>query len=98
MGAHLFDTNSLIDSYNANKDNIEGFTTIINIIEYPKAFDFFYKLNVLYPSGKDYNMSLFLSKELYKIGNPILTTDILLSKFVEKRIFLLRMKGLKKYA
>jgi hypothetical protein len=79
MGANLFDTNSLIDLYKANENTIEGYTTIINLIEYPKAIDFFYKLNVLYPSGKDYETSLFLSKELYKIGKPIPATDILLA-------------------
>jgi len=43
MGANLFDTNSLIDLYKANENTIEGYTTIINLIEYPKAIDFFYK-------------------------------------------------------
>ena len=79
MGESLFDTNRLIDFQRSNQREIEGFTTIFNIIEFPKSLEFFKKLKVVYPSNQDYHSAIILSQALYKIGKPIPPFDILIA-------------------
>lgn len=79
MGENLFDTNWLMHLYNEGKKQEKGNTTIINIIEYPKALDYFTKIEIKFPSTKDYETSLKLSIELFKIGKPLPSSDILIA-------------------
>jgi len=79
MGKNLFDTNRLIDFYKAKQKDIKGFTTILNIIEYPKSIDYFPNIKIIYPSLKDYETAISLSKELYAIGKNIPAIDILIA-------------------
>lgn len=79
MGEILFDTNWLIELYKLNKENIEGYTTIFNLIEYPKAIEFFNNIQIIYPTAWDYETAIVLSIALYKIGKPIPTMDILIA-------------------
>ena len=79
MGESLFDTNWLMHLYNKGKKDEIGYTTIFNIIEYPKALDFFTKIEIRFPSTEDYETSSFLSKALFKIGSPIPSTDIIIA-------------------
>ena len=72
----LYDTNKLIESYKSNKD-IQGYTTIFNLIEFPKALEL--DLIVLYPSKSDYNLALKISTELLKIGKPVPAIDVIIS-------------------
>ncbi len=72
MEESLYDTNTLIDAYR-EKETIEGYTTILNIIEFPKAMEL--KLRVLFPSKSDYYLALIISTELLKIGKPIPAVD-----------------------
>ena len=51
-----------------------GYTTIFNIVEFPKILDF--KLTVLYPSKSDYNLAIKLSKDVLRIGKPLPAIDI----------------------
>jgi len=44
----LHDTSSLIENYKLNVREIKAFTTILNVIEFPKALEIS-KLEVLYP-------------------------------------------------
>jgi len=66
----------LIEAYRNNKD-IQGYTTIFNLIEFPKALEL--DLIVLYPSKSDYNLALKISTELLKIGKPIPSIDVIIS-------------------
>jgi len=72
----LYDTSKLIEAYRNNKD-IQGYTTIFNLIEFPKALEL--DLIVLYPSKSDYNLALKISTELLKIGKPIPSIDVIIS-------------------
>ena len=54
----LYDTSKLIDIYKKDK-KAQGYTTIFNLIEFPKALEL--DLNVLYPTKYDYNTALRLS-------------------------------------
>jgi len=51
MEKAIYDTSSLINAYKQRK-RLTGYTTIFNIVEFPKILDF--KLMVLYPSKSDY--------------------------------------------
>jgi len=66
----------LIDLYKKN-EKIQGYTTIFNLIEFPKALEL--NLTVLYPSKSDYNLALKISTELLKIGKPIPAVDVIIS-------------------
>ena len=79
MGENLFDTNRLIEFQKSSKKDIEGFTTIFNIIEFPKSLEYFKKLKIVYPSNQDYESAIILSQALYKIGKPIPPFDILIA-------------------
>ena len=76
MEKNLYDTSKLIDAYKKN-ERIRGYTTIFNLIEFPKALEL--DLVVLYPSKSDYNLALKISTELLKIGKPIPAVDVLIS-------------------
>ncbi len=72
MEESLFDTSTLIDVYR-EKEKIDGCTTILNIIEFPKAMEF--NLRILFPSKSDYHLALIISTELLKAGKPIPAVD-----------------------
>ncbi len=56
---------------------IHGYTTIFNLVEFPKALEL--DLKVLYPTKSDYNLALKISTEILKIGKPIPAIDIIIS-------------------
>ena len=58
MEESLYDTNTLIDLYR-EKETLEGCTTILNIIEFPKAMEL--DLRVLFPSKSDYHLALLIN-------------------------------------
>ncbi len=72
----LYDTSKLIDAYK-KRENVRGYTTIFNIIEFPKTLEL--DLTVLYPSKSDYNLAIKISTELLKIGKPIPAVDAIIS-------------------
>lgn len=76
MEKSLYDTNSLIDAYR-NKETLDGYTTILNLIEFPKAMDF--DLHIRFPSKSDYHLALIISTELLKIGKPIPAVDSIIA-------------------
>ncbi len=76
MGEALYDTSALIEAYRQGKVP-KGCTTILNLVEFPKAMDF--NLKVLYPSKSDYNLALEISLELLKIGKPLPAVDVIIA-------------------
>ncbi len=72
MEESIYDTNKLIDAYR-ERETLDGYTTILNLIEFPKAIEF--DLRVLFPSRSDYELALIVSTELIKIGKPIPAVD-----------------------
>ncbi|MCD6368317.1 MAG: hypothetical protein J7L38_00800 [Thermoproteales archaeon] len=71
----LYDTCSLIAKYRKGIRVLEGFTTILNVIEFPKALEV-KKLKIIYPSTEDYRLAILLSKDLLKMGKPVPAVDI----------------------
>jgi len=60
------------------KRDVAGYTTILNIIEFPKAL-LMKRLTILYPTIEDLNEAINMSKELMKIGKPISAVDIVMA-------------------
>lgn len=69
----------MIELYQTGLESIQGYTTIISIIEYPNAVDYFKNLTILYPSYEDYETAIILSKALYTIGKPIPAMDVIIA-------------------
>ena len=76
MEKKLYDTSKLIECYK-NGIPIRGYTTILNLIEFPKALEL--DLVVIYPSKPDYELALKLSTELLRIGKPIPAIDAVIA-------------------
>jgi len=80
----LYDTSALINLLKRGKREAGGFTTILNIIEFPKALDL-EELSILYPTAKDYDEALKLAVSLLKIGKPVPTIDIVIAAVCLRR-------------
>ncbi len=78
MEENLYDTNVLIELYRERKINISGYTTIFNIIEFPKVLEFS-ELKVIYPSKEDFRLALEISVKLLERGKTIPAIDILVA-------------------
>lgn len=85
----VYDTNQLINFLKSGKRSIAGFTTILNIIEFPKALDL-KGLAVIYPTLDDYDESLKLSAALLRKGCPLPAVDILIAAVCIRRNLTLR--------
>jgi len=72
----FYDISKLIDAYKKN-ENIKGYTTIYNIIEFPKALEF--DLTALYLSKQDYALASDVSTKLLKLGKVIPVIDVIIS-------------------
>ena len=80
----VYDTNQLIDFLKKGKVNVTGFTTIINVVEFPKALEF-EELTVIYPTLEDYDESVDISLALLRKGNPLPAADILIAAMCVRR-------------
>lgn len=74
----FYDTSALIDLLKSGKEAARGFTTILNIVEFPKALGL-KELDILYPTIEDYNEALKIAVSLLKIGKPVPAVDILIA-------------------
>ncbi|AEH25460.1 type II toxin-antitoxin system VapC family toxin [Pyrococcus yayanosii] len=79
----LYDTNVLIEAKKKGKLLLEGCTTVINLVEYPKGA--LLGLKVLYPSKKEYKLAFRISEELMKRGTPIPRVDIIVAAVAIRR-------------
>jgi len=84
----LYDTSALINLLKSGKQAARGFTTILNIVEFPKALDL-KELGILYPTVEDYDEALKIAVSLLKIGKPVLAIDIVIAAICLRRGLLL---------
>jgi len=84
----LYDTGALINLLKSGKRAARGFTTILNIVEFPKALDL-KELGILYPTVEDYDEALKIAISLLKIGKPVPAIDILIAAVCLRRGLLL---------
>jgi tRNA(fMet)-specific endonuclease VapC len=85
----VYDTNQLISFLKSGKESVNGFTTIFNIIEFPKALDL-KELGVIYPTLDDYDEGLKISAALLTEGKPLPAVDILVAAMCVRRNLTLR--------
>ena len=84
----LYDTSALINLLKSGKQAARGFTTILNIVEFPKALDI-KELSILYPTIEDYDEALKMAVSLLKIGKPVPFIDIVIAAICLRRGLLL---------
>jgi len=84
----LYDTSALINFLKGGKRAARGFTTILNIVEFPKALDL-EELDILYPTVEDYDEALKLAVSLLKIGKPVPAIDLVIAAVCMRRGLLL---------
>jgi hypothetical protein len=84
----LYDTSALISFLKGGKRVAKGFTTVLNIVEFPKALDL-KELGIIYPTVEDYDEALKMAVSLLKIGKPMPAIDILISAVCLRRGLLL---------
>jgi hypothetical protein len=77
VAENLYDSSELIELRRAG-DQAEGYTTILNLIEFPKGVELV-GLRILYPTKEDYDRSLVWSAELLKRGTPVPAVDLVIS-------------------
>ncbi len=63
---------------------VNGFTTVFNAIEFPKALDL-KELVIIYPTIDDYEESLEISAALLKKGTPLQAVDIMIAAICIRR-------------
>jgi len=80
----VYDTSALINLLRSGKRVAKGFTTIFNVIEFPKALDF-KELGVIYPTVEDYDEALKVSASLLKRGKPLPAVDVLIASVCIRR-------------
>ena len=73
----LYDTNVLIDLVKSGKNPGDGYTTALNLVEYPKGVSL--NLGVLIPSPKEYALAVKLSEKLVKTGTPVPAVDVIIA-------------------
>lgn len=78
MAESIFDTSELIELRKSGGLDAEGYTTILNLIEFPKGVEF-ERLKVLYPTRDDCDSALIWSSKLLELGKPVPATDLILS-------------------
>jgi tRNA(fMet)-specific endonuclease VapC len=80
----VYDTNELIDNLKKGNANLSGFTTVFNVIEFPKALEF-EQLAVVYPNLDDYQESIEITIMLLQRGTPLPAIDILVAAMCIRR-------------
>jgi tRNA(fMet)-specific endonuclease VapC len=77
VAENLYDSSELIELRKAG-DQAEGYTTILNLIEFPKGVEL-RRLKTLYPTKEDYDNALVWSAEMLRRGTPVPAIDLLIS-------------------
>ena len=80
----VYDTNELIDFLKKGKLDLNGFTTVFNLVEFPKATEL-EQLTLIYPDLEDYEESVEISSALLQRGSPLPAIDILVAAMCIRR-------------
>jgi hypothetical protein len=91
METPLYDTSVLIEHMRDGATKLDGFTTILNLIEFPKAVTL-KGLDIIIPGKEDYDKGFEMSILLLKVGTPIPAVDIVLAAVVVNRGFVLHTR------
>lgn len=80
----LYDTSALISFLKKRKRAAKGFTTVLNIVEFPKALNL-KELAIIYPRVEDYDEAVKMAASLLKMGKPMPAIDILIASMCLRR-------------
>ena len=80
----VYDTSALVELLRGGKRTVEGFTTVLNVIEFPKALGL-KEMGVIYPVVEDYAEATKMSAQLLKIGKPIPAIDVMVAAIALRR-------------
>ena len=86
----LFDTDILIDGSRRHLP-LRGFTTILNVIEFPKALEL-EDLEALEPTLEEYELAVELAVRLLQRGTPVPAVDLVVSAVAIRRGLTLRSR------
>ena len=84
METPLYDTSVLIEHMREGATKLEGSTTILNLIEFPKAVTL-RGLDIIIPGKEDFDKGFEMSILLLKAGTPIPAVDVVLAAVVVNR-------------
>jgi len=84
MEKKIYDTNVIIGLWKSNVRRLEAYTTIFNVIEFPKTL-LIRDLTVLYPTREDFNEAILIAKDLLKIGKPVGAIDIIMASIALRK-------------
>jgi hypothetical protein len=77
VAENLYDSSQLIELRKTGNQG-EGYTTVLNLVEFPKAVELEH-LKVLYPTKEDYDNAVVWSARLLKQGTPVPAIDLVVS-------------------
>ncbi len=80
----LFDTSTLIQLYKGKAKELRGYTTVLNIVEFPKALEV-RGLKIIYPNPEDYKLAIIMAKNLLKAGKPVPAIDVVIAAIALNR-------------
>jgi len=80
----VYDTSALINLLKSGKQTAKGFTTIFNVVEFPKTL-VLNELGVIYPTVEDYDEALRISASLLSVGKPLPAIDVLIASICIRR-------------
>lgn len=78
MGAQLYDTNVLIESMRGGVSKLDGSTTSLNLIEFPKGATI-EGLKVIVPGKGDFDTAYRMAVLLLKEGTPVPAVDVVIA-------------------
>ena len=73
----LYDTSIVVRIIAKNRQRIQGYVSILTIVEYPPTLN--YASKILYPEKKDYHLAIKWQTLLRKKGNPIPAIDLVIA-------------------
>ena len=77
MEEALYDTSVVIRIIAKSRQRIQGYISILTVIEYPPALS--YASKILYPEKKDYHLAIKWQTLLRRKGNPIPAVDLIIA-------------------
>ncbi|MDK2464530.1 MAG: PIN domain-containing protein [Candidatus Korarchaeota archaeon] len=80
----LYDTSALISACKKRSEGLRGYTTILNVVEYPPSLAL-RGLRVIYPTREDYELAIRLQIRLRRIGRAVGAIDLLVASVAVRR-------------
>ncbi|RLG75556.1 MAG: hypothetical protein DRO14_04470 [Thermoprotei archaeon] len=77
MEEAIYDTSVVIEAVAKNRQKIQGYVSILTVVEYPPALS--YASKVLYPEKRDYHLAIRWQALLRRRGNPIPAVDLIIA-------------------